>query len=133
VDAAAAAQEGAFGLALDLPDLSVLVNLRGWVRQAVAGVAPELMIDLELVCTELASNALEHADGPRRLRLIRRSGADQVRVEVDDASPDLLPTLGVSRSGPDRGRGLQLVNALARWGVHRAHRGKTVWAELPTP
>lgn len=120
----------AHGYPLDSPTPVVLSRLRAWLREMVTGVDPDVVIDLELVSTELVTNALEHAAGPRHLRLIQHD--DLVRVEVDDASPDLLPTPGTSRLSRNRGRGLRLVSALGRWGMRRYRDGKTVWAELST-
>jgi two-component sensor histidine kinase len=120
----------AHGYPLDSPTPDLLSRLRAWLREMVTGVDPDVLIDLELVSTELVTNALEHAAGPRQLRLIRHD--DLVRIEVDDASPDLLPTPGTSRLSRNRGRGLRLVGALGRWGMRRDRHRKTVWAELPT-
>jgi anti-sigma regulatory factor (Ser/Thr protein kinase) len=94
-------------------------------------LTPGALADLELVCTELATNALEHAAGPRRMRIRRDRKAKAIRVEIDDASPDLLPAIGTSRVNEHRGRGLELVNALAHWGVQRDQRSKTLWAVVP--
>ena len=116
---------------LDPPRPTVLADLRAWIRRVFGDLTPGVVADLELVCTELVTNALEHAAGPRHLRLRRNLEAHTVRVEIDDASPDLLPTVGVSRLSQQRGRGLQLVDALTRWGTRRGEHGKTLWAELP--
>jgi anti-sigma regulatory factor (Ser/Thr protein kinase) len=129
---AAAANGHAHRYALDSPTPVVLAHLRSWLRHNLAGIDPNVLIDLELVCTELAANALEHATGPRHLRLLHHPDRNLVRVEVDDASPDKLPTPGRSRLSSRRGRGLRLIGALARWGMRRDRKTKTVWAELPT-
>ena len=86
--------------------------------------------DCVLVVNELVSNAFDHADGPRRVRLRWSSGLCVVRVEADDASPDGL-VLGRSRSGGSRGRGSIIVERLSEeWGVDAQVEGKTVWAEM---
>lgn len=108
-----------------------LARLRAWLRTLLADLHPDFGLDVLLVCTELATNALEHAEGPRVLRLSRRG--DCVLVEVDDSSPDALPVLGSSRLGPYRGSGLVMVESLCRWGVRGDGPRKTVWAELSTP
>ncbi|WP_440901515.1 ATP-binding protein [Actinosynnema sp.] len=105
--------------------------VRERVAAALPGVERDRLLDLLMVVNALVENALEHAEGPRELRLCRWP----VRVEVDDASPQLLPVLG--RPGR-RHRGLLLVNRLAsRWGVLPSTGVKTVWAEagwsLPQP
>ncbi|MGI5130680.1 ATP-binding protein [Pseudonocardia sp. CA-107938] len=102
-----------------------LAELRRWIRTHVIAV-PDVLADAQLISTELASNAIEHAPGPRIVRLT--ATATEFTAEVDDAAPDSPLTLGVSRLGDHRGRGLLLVNALARWGVRRTATGKTVWA-----
>jgi anti-sigma regulatory factor (Ser/Thr protein kinase) len=90
-----------------------------------------MLVDAELVCTELVTNAVEHAAGPRAVRVVV-AGQD-LRIEVDDASPDAALTPGVSRLGGvrGRGRGLAIVDAVTRWGIRRSRSRKTVWAALP--
>src|SRR5690242_7702963 len=88
---------------------------RHFATQALAGYSPELVQDVELVVTELVTNALLHGHPPVRLRLHGVDG--QVRVEVEDSGRDVPVRV---RSGPDSmtGRGLGLVAALTRgWGV----------------
>jgi anti-sigma regulatory factor (Ser/Thr protein kinase) len=106
-----------------------LVAMRTWVSSLLGDVPEDVRLDVLLVCTELASNAYEHADGPRVVRVERLT--DLVRVEVDDGTPAELPHLGESRLGDSRGRGLMLVAQLARcWGTREMANGKTVWAEI---
>jgi hypothetical protein len=104
-----------------------LTELRRWIRTHVIAL-PDAMDDAQLIATELASNAVEHAPGPRTVRI---SATDTLfTVEVDDGGPDAPLTLGTSRLGQHRGRGLLVVNALGRWGVRRYPAGKTVWASI---
>jgi hypothetical protein len=104
-----------------------LTVLRAWIREHVVAV-PDALADAQLIATELASNAIEHAPGPRTVRI---SVTDTVfTVEVDDGAPEAPLTLGVSRLGRHRGRGLLVVNAVGRWGVRRCATGKTVWATI---
>lgn len=110
----------------DRPDL---VALRKWVASLLGNVSEDVRLDVLLVCTELASNAYEHAAGPRVVRVERLENL--VRVEVDDGTPAELPHLGESRLGDSRGRGLILVAQIARcWGTRELAGGKTVWAEI---
>ncbi len=111
----------------DLGGPESLAGLRRWIRTHVVADA-DALADAQLVATELASNAIEHAPGPRVVRL--RVSATRFTVEVEDAAPDAALTLGVSRLGGNRGRGLQVVNVLGRWGVHRRPTRKTVWATI---
>ncbi|KOV82878.1 ATP-binding protein [Nocardia sp. NRRL S-836] len=113
-----------------LPDSDPdLAELRSWAATLLHDVSEDIRLDVLLVCTELASNAYEHADGPRTVRLARV--AEIIRIEVDDGTPATLPQLGVSRISDSRGRGLVLVAHLSRcWGTREAADGKTVWAEI---
>ncbi|HEX8866164.1 MAG TPA: ATP-binding protein [Lentzea sp.] len=110
----------------DQPDLA---GMRAWVGALVSDLSEDVRLDVLLVCTELASNAYEHAIGPRTVRVHRHD--DFIRVEVDDHTPAELPRLGESRLGDSRGRGLMLIAAIARcWGTRELVGGKTVWAEI---
>jgi anti-sigma regulatory factor (Ser/Thr protein kinase) len=110
----------------DEPDLGAM---RVWVGTLLRDASEDVRLDVLLVCTELASNAYEHAEGPRAVRVQRHT--DFVRVEVDDHTPAELPQLGQSRLGTSRGRGLLLISQLARcWGTREFNGGKTIWAEV---
>ncbi|CAA9276862.1 MAG: hypothetical protein AVDCRST_MAG76-3732 [uncultured Acidimicrobiales bacterium] len=118
--------------------------LRGW------GLEP-LVEDVELVASELTTNAILHAGGAVDVVVERRAGG--VRVEVHDGRPDVVPTapapLGVggddeNEDEMDRmaralfertttGRGLLLVQAFSdAWGVDVNPAAKGVWAEVGT-
>jgi hypothetical protein len=115
-------------LCLTFGDATCLPVIRRWLRSTltpIVGVEP----DAELVCCELVTNAIEHGGGAGAVR-IDISGEGQVRVEVDDADPAGALTVGRSRFGDNRGRGLTIVNTIAEWGVRRTATGKTVWATL---
>lgn len=115
-------------LSLAVVDATCLPALRRWIRDNVRGSA-DALADAQLVCTELVTNSIEHALGPRTVRIdVAPDGT--MSVEVDDASPDAALTPGTSRLGAVRGRGLMLVAAMSRWGVRRRETGKTVWAVL---
>lgn len=89
------------------------------------------MLDAELVCSELVTNAIEHGGGHGAVR-VDIVGDNRVHVEVDDHNPDCALIVGRSRLGRYRGRGLTIVDKVARWGVTSTSAGKTVWADLPT-
>ncbi|MCU1599471.1 MAG: hypothetical protein JWO22_180 [Frankiales bacterium] len=87
--------------------------------------------DVELVVTELVTNAVLHAPaGVVRLRVLEVEGA--VRVEVEDTGHG-MPVAVRESSEAMTGRGLALVAALSRaWGVEGGADGhKVVWAEVP--
>jgi len=122
------------GISIDLTTpVPPLAQVRQWLATVLSELAEDLLQDLLLVCTELVSNAYDHACAPRRLRVHRSRDLRSLRVEVDDGSPDCVPFLGRSRLGAFRGRGLIMVDHLSsrRWGTCPGSGGKTVWAELP--
>ncbi|MET9803432.1 SpoIIE family protein phosphatase [Streptomyces sp. NPDC006368] len=89
----------------------------------------ELTDSVELLVSEVVTNAVRYAERPVTLRLLR---TDVLRCEVGDDSPQ-LPRQRRARDTDEGGRGLFLVNRLARrWGATRLSTGKVVWFELPT-
>jgi PAS domain S-box-containing protein len=91
----------------------------------------EALVDtVELLVSELVTNALRYGEGEIRLRLLH----DRTLVcEVWDAGL-VQPRRRRARDTDEGGRGLQLVGLLsAAWGSRRTPRGKTVWFELPLP
>ncbi|WP_252396088.1 ATP-binding protein [Streptantibioticus parmotrematis] len=83
-----------------------------------------------LVCSELATNAVEHAQRPFRVRVTADDAG--CLVEVSDADP-APPRFGeTARADAERGRGLLLVAALSHATGHRPEPdgGKTVWARI---
>jgi anti-sigma regulatory factor (Ser/Thr protein kinase) len=90
----------------------------------------ELVFTTELVVSELVTNAIRHAEGPVRLRLIRDRTA--LICEVSDGSAT-APHLRHPRATDEGGRGLLLVSQFAeRWGTRYAPGGKIIWAEQST-
>nr|WP_229925763.1 SpoIIE family protein phosphatase [Streptomyces longispororuber] len=82
---------------------------------------------VELLVSEVVTNAVRYATRPITLRLLR---TDVLRCEVGDDVPQ-LPRLRQARATDEGGRGLYLVNRLARrWGATRLSTGKVVWFEL---
>lgn len=89
----------------------------------------ELTDSVELLVSEVVTNAVRYASRPVTLRLLR---TEVLRCEVGDDSPQ-LPRQRRARDTDEGGRGLFLVNRLARrWGATRLSTGKVVWFELPT-
>uniref|UniRef100_UPI0006269A27 ATP-binding SpoIIE family protein phosphatase n=1 Tax=Streptomyces odonnellii TaxID=1417980 RepID=UPI0006269A27 len=103
---------------------------RRLARRALARWDLEDLSDsVELLISEVVTNAVRYAERPVTLRLLR---TDVLRCEVGDDSPQ-LPRQRRARDTDEGGRGLFLVNRLARrWGATRLSTGKVVWFELPT-
>ncbi|GHJ40581.1 SpoIIE family protein phosphatase [Streptomyces sp. TS71-3] len=113
----------------DLPsDPAVVAEARKHAgeRLSVWGL-DEAAFTTELVVSELVTNAIRHATGPIRLRLI----LDQALIcEVSDAS-GTTPRMRRARLSDEDGRGLLLVAQLTeRWGTRPTPTGKAIWAEL---
>ncbi len=109
--------------------------LRSWLRTLLTAENDEFVIDVELVATELVTNAYEHTGRPLAIRVYRPPESRVLRIEVDDGAPETAPaTLPVpenSDRGGFRGRGLLMVQGISRsWGVERHPAHKTVWADL---
>ena len=88
---------------------------------------------VELLISELVTNALFHAAGPITVTL--RVDDTRVRGEVLDRSPE-VPVRREREELTTRGRGLTVVDAYAdAWGVVPAEDGdgKSVWFELELP
>jgi hypothetical protein len=90
--------------------------------------AADLADDTALVVTELAANAIVHAQTGFTVDL--SAAPDVLRITVRDASP--LPPASAADLPALPLHGLGAVDALAsRWGVERlGHSGKLVWVEL---
>ena len=110
-------------------DPSCLRPLRRMIAKFLADRPEDLRIDADLVATELVTNAIEHATAPRTVS-IGYSGTGRLEIAVTDSDPETSPTLGRSRLGTHRGRGLTIVDHLASWGVRRGVSTKTIWAVL---
>jgi len=91
----------------------------------------ETLEDLQLLVSEVVTNAVRHGGGsegePITLRLVERPGT--IRVEVSDDGP------GFERHSPtprtDGGWGLFFVDKLAsRWDVESTPRSTLVWFEM---
>lgn len=98
-------------------------------RQLQAWGLTDQIDDLQLIVSELVTNALRHVGGPIELLLL--ASPETVRVEVRDSDMEDMPTQAASNSYAFGGRGVPLVAAVAtRWGVDVFDDGKAVWAEI---
>jgi anti-sigma regulatory factor (Ser/Thr protein kinase) len=109
---------------------ATVVEVRRLARTALQETGAPQLPELDLVVTELAANAVRHANTPYRVAIEVRD--DAVVVEVHDAC-ERLPEKRNPQPTEPGGRGLLIVESVARrWGVRPAGGvGKTVWAELP--
>ncbi|MFF3402809.1 SpoIIE family protein phosphatase [Streptomyces sp. NPDC002659] len=112
----------------DLPsDPAVVAEARARTLRCLdAWGLGELGFTMELIVSELVTNAIRYASGPIRLRLIRQ---DVLICEVFDTS-NTSPRLRHARTTDEGGRGLFLVAQVAkRWGTRYTAEGKIIWAE----
>lgn len=107
----------------------------GDVLRTWDGVCADLRDTVELLGSELITNALTHADplrrGQRSIQLRVTLLTDCVRVDVDDpdpVAPMTFPCQEPADPFAEHGRGLLTVDRLAKeWGVRTRPEGKTVW------
>jgi hypothetical protein len=79
---------------------------------------------------QLSADCQRPRDREPGLRLRLRADIGWVRIEVFDTDPE-LPRPCTPGGLDESGFGFVLIEALAaRWGVHQAPGGKTVWAEI---
>ncbi|MFF4505131.1 SpoIIE family protein phosphatase [Streptomyces sp. NPDC001401] len=101
----------------------VLARLTTWGLQDIA-------FTVELVVSELVTNAIRYGQPPIQLRLIHDT---MLICEVSDGSSS-APHLRRARTFDEGGRGLLLVAQFAdRWGTRHRTDGKTIWAEIGLP
>ncbi|GAA2132411.1 ATP-binding SpoIIE family protein phosphatase [Actinomadura napierensis] len=113
------------------PEPSMVPQIRAQVAFKLAEWRLDAVGDtVQLLVSELVTNALLHGAGSIVLRLIR---GDALLCEVYDDGQD-MPHLCHADATAESGRGLQLVSHLAaRWGTHRTDGGKVVWFEHRLP
>ncbi|UAL71267.1 ATP-binding protein [Streptomyces angustmyceticus] len=103
--------------------------LREW------GAAPHVRDDVELVVSELFTNAVRHTDSEKVGCELSLLGA-HIRIEITDQGgpEDSAPHVQPGSVDKECGRGLFLVGALSEsWGSRPddSGRGRVVWADLP--
>ncbi|MFF4963286.1 SpoIIE family protein phosphatase [Streptomyces sp. NPDC001222] len=116
----------------DLPnELATVATARHLAaRQLTAWGLEPLVTTVELIVSELVTNAIRHCDGPSRLRLIRHR---VLTCEVSDTDTN-HPRPRHPQTLDEDGRGLFLVAQLSsRCGSRSGADGKVVWAEQDLP
>ena len=112
------------------PDPAIVTSVRSFAAGRLKTLQlNELRDEVELLLTELITNAIIHARTEFEIR-VEASGAG-VRVEVTDDNPT-MPVAGTLSAAALSGRGLMLVQSMStRWGAHRNPAGgKSVWFEI---
>jgi len=103
-------------------------DARDFVREQLLGTKVDVDCAV-LLTSELASNAVVHAQSDYRITIRRNHGS--IRIELLNDAPGALPVL---RAPSEGGRGLGLVDAMSsRWGTESESDHKLVWFELPDP
>jgi sigma-B regulation protein RsbU (phosphoserine phosphatase) len=122
-------REARIRLAPEPQSVSVLRRLVGRLL-ASWRLDPLVGGDIDLLASELATNAILHAATP--LTVIVRYLGPVIRVEVGDGSSE-APRRRPAGDDDLDGRGLLIVQGLARaWGVLPTRTGKRVWFEVDT-
>lgn len=114
------------------PDPGSIAAGRRWAAAQAerAHADDEVARVLELLTSELLTNAVVHTGATTPIRVVAEHGEDYVRVAVTD--PDTtLPVVRPPSATRPGGNGMRIVAALAdRWGVDvHPGVGKTVWFE----
>ncbi|MFI5497066.1 ATP-binding protein [Actinoplanes sp. NPDC051859] len=114
-----------------------LKDLRTAIRQELAAQSPvpawstlEVVDNMVLVATELATNAIKHGLPPTTVRLLHTANLFVLDVADDDLST--MPELATGRPADAGGHGLKLAGAFAtEIGWYLAQRTKHIWATFP--
>jgi DNA-binding NarL/FixJ family response regulator len=130
--AAALTDQAGEAMAAAFPaDVSAVPRARDFVRDLLGTQDAELVATVELLVSELVTNAVVHASSAPRVEVAL--DGDTARVQVYDDDP-ALPTAGEASTSSLGGRGLFLVEQLAtRWGTEPHGDGKVIWFELDRP
>jgi anti-sigma regulatory factor (Ser/Thr protein kinase) len=105
---------------------------RSWLSEtAAARIGTPRQSDLELVVSEIVSNAVCHGQTGGTIQLAATHKPEFLCVQVTDDGPGLVPRPGAMASEENGGFGLFLVERLTRrWGVTRENRRTRVWFEF---
>ncbi|RVU29020.1 PAS domain S-box protein [Streptomyces antnestii] len=113
-------------------DPAEVAAARAWAADRLtAWGLEELSFVVELMVSELVTNAIRYGRPPVLLRLLR----DQDGALICEVSDGGHTSPHLRHAGPDDegGRGLFLVAQLTgRWGTRYTRGGKTIWTEVPT-
>ena len=107
-------------------------TLRHFVQHTARqrGITPDLVADLALICTELATNAVLHS-GSHDVTVSLRLSIDHLVLGVDDHGRWKMPGQRINPLQALGGRGLDLVRTLAATSIHHTPDGTRVRCRLP--
>ena len=119
----------AFGGAIELPpDITAVALARRHVVDRLRGERHELVSDVQLVASEMVTNAVVYGRGASWISIEPDHGPGVVRVSVADHVA--RPPLFIVRA-PDDALRVTIVFGLAdRWGAEYGDDGKVVWCEF---
>jgi hypothetical protein len=101
-------------------------DVRTTIREVVSEALPPAdSHEVQLVCSELVTNAVVHGRPP--VRLLLHEGPHEIVIAVFDGGQAPVT------AGDSPAAGLRIVDQLTsgRWGSHRERSGTWVWAALP--
>ena len=105
------------------PDPASVRMVRRFVEEAIPQVPN--VDDIVLAASELASNVVQHAKTPFKVRILL--GDELIRLEVSDGS-SIIPAI---EDLVESYRGLLMIESVSeRWGAETTETGKTIWAEF---
>lgn len=100
------------------------------VRQLEAWGMSNSIDDMQIIVSELVTNALRYGKDPIELRL--RVFGNFLRIEVFDSNIVDVPRPRQATASESTGRGMPLIDALtSQWGVDVSTSRKVVWAHVP--
>jgi serine/threonine-protein kinase RsbW len=111
-------------------DPQSIPEARHFVAEFLTDVVPDATRDaIEVMVSELATNAIRHAASGFTLRLYVSD--THVRVEAIDTGSGVPELRSPSPTDPS-GRGLRIVQGLSdAWGQQTTEEGKMVWFTIP--
>ena len=110
------------------PMSSSVAAARRFISECVEQLGLRSMPEVQVIVSELATNSVLHAESHFDIT-VEKLDEKRARVEVRDFG-DGTPQLGVPGTYSEEGRGLQVVDRLAKhWGIeeHPEGRGKSIW------
>jgi anti-sigma regulatory factor (Ser/Thr protein kinase) len=105
---------------------------RTWLSELASGhVDTTRRGDLELVVTEVVTNAVRHGTPGGEVLLAATPKPEFLCVQVTDEGPGLVPRPGAMASDEHGGFGLFIIEQLTRrWGITRENHRTRVWFEF---